>query len=185
MTPAPGAGRDFEEFYVDHHRELARLAYLATGDHEIADDIAAEALLVIWKKWDRIGEIEHPTAYVRRTVLNIATSTIRSRVRERRGLVALVSRLEQHAPATDGAAVLDVRAALLELPPGRRACVILRYALDLSVEEVAATLQIRVGTVKSQTSKGIAQLRTKLGGITDTVDGRMLLPLWRPYDELP
>jgi RNA polymerase sigma factor (sigma-70 family) len=61
------------------------------------------------------------------------------------------------------AAVVDVREALERLPMRRRACVILRHSLDLSERETAEALGISIGTVKSQTSKGLADLRRILG----------------------
>ena len=61
------------------------------------------------------------------------------------------------------AAVVDVRAALDRLPFRKRACVILRHAFDLSEKETALALGISVGAVKSQTSKGMAELERVLG----------------------
>lgn len=175
VMPGTGPAREFETFYTAHVHELARLAYLVVGDRTAADDIAADALLAVWKQWDRVMVSDHPTAYVRRMVINIATSSVRGRIRERRGLRALLSGVEPTVAAADGATVVDVRAALQYLSPGRRACVILRYAFDLSVEDVAATLQISTGTVKSQTSKGVAQLRAVIGP-GDVVDGPPFVP---------
>ena len=57
-----------------------------------------------------------------------------------------------------------IRAALAELPKRMRAAVVLRHWLDLSVEETASLLDCSEGTVKSQTAKGIARLRSLLGG---------------------
>lgn len=153
----------FEAFFERHHRELSRFAYVLTGDHGSADDLAGDAFLAVWRQWQRVQDRDEPLAYVRRMVLNMAASRVRQRVRERRrdGQVATIAPLE--APVPDGAAVLDVRAALLRLPVRRRACVALRYALDLSEQDVADLLGISVGTVKSQTSKGVAQLQELLG----------------------
>jgi DNA-directed RNA polymerase specialized sigma24 family protein len=63
----------------------------------------------------------------------------------------------------DAAVVLDVRAALTRLPFRKRTCVVMRHALDLSEKDTAAALGISVGTVKSQTSKGMAELERLLG----------------------
>ena len=56
-----------------------------------------------------------------------------------------------------------MRAALATLPARRRACVVLRYYLDLTEADTAAALGISTGTVKSQTHKALAQLREQLG----------------------
>lgn len=154
---------EFEAFFDRHHRELGRLAYLLTGDRTAADDLAADTFLAAWRQWDRVWSLDQPLAYVRRILVNLAATRIRRLTRERSRL-SLFHVSDRDAPAgPDGAAVLDVRAALGRLPARRRACVVLRHALDLSEAEVAQILGISVGTVKSQTSKGVAQLQKQLG----------------------
>ncbi|MEZ5410245.1 MAG: SigE family RNA polymerase sigma factor [Acidimicrobiales bacterium] len=165
---AAGGGQDrFEDFYHRHVDELARLAWLVLGDGADADDVAADALMAAWRQWDRVCASDRPVAYVRRMVVNIAVSRIRTRVRDRRRLLALVpwAAVDQVLDADTGAPDHDLRAALLGLPPRRRACLVLRYAFDLPEQEVAELLQIAVGTVKSQTAKAAAQLRRDLEAI--------------------
>ncbi len=105
---------------------------------------------------------DHPLAYVRRIVVNLSADRIRRVVRERQGTALLgpMTRWFHHGP--DIGAAVDLQTAVLALPPGRRACVVLRHVLDLSEEEVSRTLGISLGTVKSQTSKGLTQLRKTL-----------------------
>ncbi|GLZ13344.1 hypothetical protein Acsp04_35790 [Actinomadura sp. NBRC 104425] len=155
--------REFRRFFELHHRDLARLAHLMLGDPDSADDLAADALAAAWHRWDRVRSSEHPLAYVRRIVLNMCHSRIRALVRERDRLAALGASVQEHADTPDVPAVLDVRAALQRLPERKRACVVLRFAFDLSEKETARVLGITVGTVKSQTSKGIAELQRALG----------------------
>lgn len=154
---------EYHAFFSDNYRTLSRLAYLLTGSHEAADDVAAEALTAAWRNWDRVRSADSPLAYVRRMVANIAASRLRRLVRERRAMTSVASMLDRTPPGTDVPAVVDVRAALLKLPTRKRACVVLRYAFDLSEEETANTLGISVGTVKSQTSKAVAELERILG----------------------
>ncbi len=164
--PPPNARVEFREFFEHHHRELARFAYLLTGDHDAADDLTAEALTAAWSKWDRVSSADSPLAYVRRIVANLATSRLRRVIRERRGMTVLGMLAEhtEHAPDdTDVPAAVDLRAALMTLPARKRACVVLRYAFDLSEADTARTLGISVGTVKSQTSKAVAELERALG----------------------
>ncbi|GAA4135053.1 SigE family RNA polymerase sigma factor [Actinomadura keratinilytica] len=156
--------REFRRFFERHHRDLARLAHLMLGDPDSADDLAADALAAAWHRWDRVRGSEHPLAYVRRIVLNMCHSRIRALVRERDRLAALGATVQEHADTPDVPAVLDVRAALQRLPERKRACVVLRFAFDLSEKETARVLGITVGTVKSQTSKGVAELQRALGG---------------------
>jgi RNA polymerase sigma-70 factor (sigma-E family) len=157
------ARAEFEAFFDRHHRELSRLAYLLTGDRLAADDLAADTFLVAWRQWDRVWSADQPLAYVRRVVVNLAATRIRRLTRERNRLPLFHVSDADATAGPDGAAVVDVRAALQRLPDRRRACVVLRYALDLPEAEVAEILGISVGTVKSQTSKGVTQLQKHLG----------------------
>ena len=90
-------------------------------------------------------------------------SRIRSTVRERRRVLAFWSDRAERTEGPDVAAVVDVRSALARLPFRKRACVVLRHAFDLSEKETALALGVSVGTVKSQTSKGMAELQRLLG----------------------
>jgi len=155
---------EFEHFVARHARELGRLAYLLLGDHDAADDLTGDAFLVAWRQWDTVRSADRPLAYMRRVMVNLATSRIRRLIRERHGMVMFHPDATQLTDGPDGAAVLDVRAALMRLPAGRRACLVLRYAFDVAEQDVAEMLGISVGTVKSQTSKGVEQFRRALGG---------------------
>jgi RNA polymerase sigma-70 factor (sigma-E family) len=152
----------FDVFFDAHHRDLARLAYLLSGNPDVADDLTAEAFAEAWKRWDQVCRSDLPLAYVRRIVVNLAASRVRRLVRERRGWSLLGATWSERAEGPDLEAGADVRAALGRLPVGKRACVILRHYYGLSEQETAATLGISVGTVKSQTSRGVAELAAHL-----------------------
>ncbi|MFD9591144.1 SigE family RNA polymerase sigma factor [Kitasatospora sp. NPDC059973] len=157
------ADAEFHDFFERHYAELARLAHLLTGETDAADDLAADALLALWQRWDRLRAADHPLAYARGVVANMARARIRSAVRERRRVLLFWSRAPERTDGPDTAAVLDVRSALARLPFRKRACVVLRHAFDLSEKDTAAALGVSVGTVKSQTSKGMAELERALG----------------------
>ncbi|MEV6419492.1 SigE family RNA polymerase sigma factor [Streptomyces sp. NPDC051662] len=154
---------EFHAFFERHYAELSRLAYLLTGDADTADDLASDALLAMWRRWDRVRAADHPVAYARGVVANLARSRIRSAVRERRRVSLFWSQRSDRFDDPDVPAVLDVQAALRRLPFRKRACVVLRYALDLSERDTALALGISVGTVKSQSSRGMAELGRLLG----------------------
>ncbi|WP_239162179.1 SigE family RNA polymerase sigma factor [Acrocarpospora phusangensis] len=160
------ADEEFNLFFERHHRELGRLAYLLTGDADEADDLTADAFVAAWRRWDRVRNAAHPLAYMRGIVARLASSRVRRLLRERRKLGAMGAGAAEAADGPDVPAVLDVRAALRRLPPRKRACVVLRHAFDLSERETAEVLGISVGTVKSQTSKAVAELEQALGGST-------------------
>ncbi|MYW66565.1 SigE family RNA polymerase sigma factor [Streptomyces sp. SID8379] len=157
------ASAEFHAFFERHHAELARLAHLLTGEPDAADDLAADALLALWHRWDRVRAAEHPVAYARGVVANLARTRIRSAVRERRRVALFWSGRQERTEGPDVPAVVDVQGALRELPFRKRACVVLRHAFDLSEKDTALALGISVGTVKSQTSKGMAELERRLG----------------------
>ncbi|MFD9004034.1 SigE family RNA polymerase sigma factor [Streptomyces sp. NPDC059582] len=159
-----GASVEFHAFFERHYAELTGLAHLLTGEPDAADDLAADALLALWYRWDRIRTADRPVAYARGVVANLARTRIRSAVRERRRVALFWSqRTEKVAQNPDVASVVDVRTALRGLPFRKRACVVLRHAFDLSEKDTALALGISVGTVKSQTSKGMAELQRLLG----------------------
>jgi RNA polymerase sigma-70 factor (sigma-E family) len=168
------ASAEFHEFFERHYAELSRFAHLLTGETDAADDLAADALIALWQHWDRFRKVDHQLAYARGVVANMARERIRRAVRERSRIALFWSRSPEKVTGPDVAAVLDVRAALALLPFRRRATVVLRHAFDLSEKDTAMALGISVGTVKSQTSKGMAELERILGAreIGELVAGR-------------
>jgi RNA polymerase sigma-70 factor (sigma-E family) len=157
------ASVEFHAFFERHYAELARLAHLLTGEPDAADDLAADALLALWHRWDRVRAADRPVAYARGVVANLARTRIRGAVRERRRIALFWPRGEERTENPDVAGVVDVQGALRRLPFRKRACVVLRHAFDLSEKDTALALGISVGTVKSQTSKGMAELQRLLG----------------------
>lgn len=175
MRTDDSATAEFHRFFEQHHRELARLAYLLTGDADAADDLAADALLAAWRRWDRVRSSDHPIAYVRRIVINLAGSRVRRLVRERAKLTMANVMPQEWTEAPDVPGMIDLRAALQRLPARKRACVVLRHAFDLSEQETARVLGISVGTVKSQTSKGVTVLERLLRAGQDGITADALL----------
>lgn len=163
-----GAAEEFAAFVDRYSTSLVRLAYLLLGDMHAAEDLAADIFLAAWRQWDRISQVDFPLAYLRQMITNQAATRHRRRARERHALERQLAGSAEFGHEPDGALVVDVRSALQRIPPRRRACLVLRYAFDLSEREVAQILGISVGAVKSQTSKGQAQLRTELGDVTET-----------------
>jgi RNA polymerase sigma factor (sigma-70 family) len=96
-------------------------------------------------------------AYLRTVLTRVFLDTKR-RGRAREQIVAELP--DMIAPPDAGPAErMALRAALLSVPPGQRAVLVLRFVADLSVEQVAETLGCSAGTVKSQTARGLAALR--------------------------
>jgi RNA polymerase sigma-70 factor (sigma-E family) len=147
----------FHQFVVARSPALLRTAWMLTGDDQAAQDLLQEALVKTWPKWTR-GASDRPDAYVRTVMVRLQNSWSRRLWRGE----APTARLPER-PARDELAGADVRlslrTALAAMPRAQRQVVVLRYYEDLSERETAAVLGCSVGTVKSQSSKGLAKLR--------------------------
>jgi RNA polymerase sigma-70 factor (sigma-E family) len=155
---------DLWQLYADHRLALVRLAFLLTGDLPAAEDVVQEAFIRTEPKWGRIQHGDAALAYVRTAVVNGARSMLRRR--------AVANRIRFSgsltAPSAEALALLaeDRRAvvvALGRLPRRHREVLILRYWAGLSEKEIAATLGVAAGTVKSAASRGIAALERMMG----------------------
>jgi RNA polymerase sigma-70 factor (sigma-E family) len=150
----------FREYVTARSPALMRAAWLLTGNEAAAEDLVQSALVRIWPRWaklDREGSID---AYMRRVLV---TTYINGWRRRWRGEVP-TEVLPDGPAAVDAQAAVDqrllVRQALADLPPRQRAVVVLRYFEDLTEAQAAQALGCSVGTVKSQTAKALARLRT-------------------------
>ncbi len=144
------------------------------GDRVEAEDIVQECLLRLARKWPRVRDMEHPGAYARKIMLNLA---IDGGVKRTRRSVELGA-IETPAARADGGATVasidsrtDLIRALAGLPVRQRAVLVLRYFADLPEAEVATALGCSVGTVKSRTSRALEQLRQGLDTPTTPAAG--------------
>ena len=147
----------FAEFVLARQAALLRTAYLLTGHAQDAEDLVQTTLVKVVAQWRRIRD--DPEPYVRRVLVNENVSRWRRR-RWREHTTDVLP--EGLADAPDHDELLVVRAALAELAPRQRAVLVLRYYEGLSEAEIAATLGIAPGTVKSQARDGLARLRQVL-----------------------
>jgi RNA polymerase sigma-70 factor (sigma-E family) len=154
---------DVDEFVRENGPALARTAFLLTGDHQLGEDLVQTALAKVVVRWDRVTASGHPGAYVRQTMVRTAIGWRRRRWHAETPVAAVpeASVPEDHA-AVDRRDRL--RRALLTLPPRQRAAVILRFYEDRCESDVATLMGCSVGTVKSQTARGLARLRNELNG---------------------
>ena len=140
----------FDAFFVDESASMVRLAMSLVDSRERAEEIVQDAFEKTLLAWHRI---EQPGAYLRTTVVNGCRSELRRRsVMRRHGRPV---EPEQLTSAADSE-LLD---ALSLLTPKRRIALTLRFYADLSEADIAAAMGVRVGTVKSLVSRGLADLR--------------------------
>ncbi|MFD5749127.1 SigE family RNA polymerase sigma factor [Streptomyces sp. NPDC127033] len=153
-------GVTFDEFARSRQAQLRRTAYLLCGDWHLSEDLVQHTLAKLYAVWRRVSRTESPDAYAR-TVLyrTFVDETRRRRWWERPS----AREYDVVAPAHDPDLRVTLLAALRQVPPRSRAVLVLRFWEDRSVEETAAALGCGTGTVKSQTSRGLAALRRILG----------------------
>ena len=149
------AFEDYLRFYAD---ALLRHATIVAADPQQAQDIVQTVLERAYRRWDRIGALDHPDAYLRRMVINEFIS-----LRRRMARVLLTAAVPEPDRTPDHADQHAERSALVErirgLPSRQRAAVALRYWDGLTDVQIAAELGCTVGSVRGYISRGLRALR--------------------------
>lgn len=165
VGPEPTAvGEDLvTALYLAHYGALVRLAALLLDEPAACEDVVQEAYVRVWARPRQFRDPTSVLAYLRKTVLNQARSTLRRRL--------VASRRPPASPTSAAAADVDaIRAfasqaavrAIGELPRRQREVVVLRYYAGLSEAETADTLGISAGSVKGYASRGLAALAEQM-----------------------
>jgi RNA polymerase sigma-70 factor (sigma-E family) len=172
------------ELYRTHWRSLVRLAFLLVRDLPLAEEVTQDAFISMHRRWPHLQNPGQALAYLRTCVVNGSRTAHRRRVvRDRWTSSGGPTRLD---PAPRGQAVHPsaeetvvaaeehraVTATLLALPQRQREVLVLRYHLDLSEQEIARTLEISPGAVKSHAHRGLAALRRTLATESPAGDHR-------------
>jgi RNA polymerase sigma-70 factor (sigma-E family) len=157
-----GRTEGFEAFVAGHATSLLRLAYLLTGDRGHAEDLLQDALERAYRHWPRVIAADRPDAYVRQVLIHAVSDRWRKR---RFAEVPLTSYTDR--AMGDHMRDVDLRDELVRglrtLPVRQRTIVVLRHCFDMTEADTAEAVGCSVGTVKSQTSRGVARLRELLG----------------------
>lgn len=149
--------------YARHAPRAGRLAYLLTGDADLAEDLAQEAFVRLITRLGSIRDEAAVASYLRRSVVNL----VRKHWRKVRSETSYLRRegLNLAAQATVLPEVAEqdqLWRALQQLPHRQRAAIVLRFYEDLSEAETARVLGCPVGTVKSSVSRGLQRLREEM-----------------------
>jgi len=152
----PADGR-FEEFVRSRAHALYRYGYLLTGNEHDTHDLVQDALLKVRAAWPRLQNQDDPIGYTRTVMARLHVSVWRRRRRE--FVVPAVPDTAVDEEHGSGGQYTPVWHAVATLPPGQRAVLVLRYYEQLSEAEIAATLGVSPGTVRSQMFKALANLR--------------------------
>lgn len=172
VRPQPTAA--FDELYRSEWAGLVALGWSLTGRWSVAEELAQDAFADAYRGWDRVGGLDRPGAWLRRAVVNRATSHHRHRQVEDRGLARLDARDRAGSagggdPTGDGAAarVGDPAfwAAVRALPERQAACIALHYLEDRSVADIAEVLGCRAATVKVHLHRGRTALARNLAAL--------------------
>jgi RNA polymerase sigma-70 factor (sigma-E family) len=146
--------------YALHAPDAARLAYLLTGNKELAEDVVQDAFVKILGRFKDMGSVESFKAYLRTTVINVARGHFRRFRVERNWQQKQGGWLDDVVTKQPDIETRDeMWARLQKLPYRQRAAVVLRYYEDLSESETADVLQCSPGAVKSLTTRAMAALR--------------------------
>jgi RNA polymerase sigma-70 factor (sigma-E family) len=169
IAEAPVSGQTWDadeavtQLYAAHYRALVRLATLLLRDVGAAEEIVQDSFVAMHGSWRRIRDHDRALAYLRQAVVNRSRSALRHRTVEQRHAPAP---MPDHASAEHGALEAlereDLIRALHRLPRRQREVLVLRYYVDLSEAQIADTIGISRGAVKSHASRGMAALRLSL-----------------------
>jgi RNA polymerase sigma-70 factor (sigma-E family) len=162
---APDVATTFDELYQRMWWPMLRLA---TGlvDAASAEDVVQDAFAALYRRRATLREPAAAGGYLRTSVVNGARSTLRRRQTARKHLRVLP---EETVEGADSSSVLSaehemVRQALRTLPDRQREVLTLRYLADLSDADIAVATGLSLPGVRSASSRGLAALRTTLGG---------------------
>jgi RNA polymerase sigma-70 factor (ECF subfamily) len=156
---------DFEQLVDAHQSMVFSLAWRMTGDRGLAEEIAQDVFLELDRNMNRIESAQHACFWLRRVTMSRSADALRRR--KVRGIDLWVEIQENHGtPEEERSSPLGARLEYLltTLPEAQRAALVLRYQEDLSPDEIAATLDAPLATVKSHLQRGLKLLRAKATG---------------------
>jgi RNA polymerase sigma-70 factor (sigma-E family) len=155
--------REVTALYSEHYRSLVRLAALLVRDVATAEEVVQDSFVAMHGGWRRLRDSEKALSYLRQSVVNRSRSVLRHRIV-----------VDRHAPgpppdmpsAEHSAITLLERSAVVAglrtLPPRQREALVLRYYGDLSVAQIAGTMGISRGAVRSHLARAMTALRAVL-----------------------
>lgn len=162
----------FDALYRDEWSGLVALGWSLTGSWARAEELTQDAFADAYRRWDEIGQLDRPGAWVRRALINRAASDHRRRDVERRGLARWSSRSAPDADAATADRTGDQATdrvgdpafwdAVRSLPPRQVECVALHYLEDRSVADIADILGCKEATVKVHLHRGRSALAQRL-----------------------
>ncbi len=150
--------------YREHALGLIRLAVVMLGDRQAAEDVVQDAFTGLYRRWHALSDTSKALGYVRNSVLNGSRTVLRKRARQQAppGDPAAASSASPEAEALLSEEYREVLEAMRRLPDRQREALVLRFYLDLTERDIAKSMGVTRGTVKSTTSRALAALRRTL-----------------------
>jgi RNA polymerase sigma factor (sigma-70 family) len=141
---------DFETVFLRERTPMVRLAFLMLGSKALGEEVVQDAFVTVLERWQRL---DNPGGYLRRCVVN--------------GCLGQLRRIGRPMPQPGGAPTAELATdhtldVVRRLSPQRQAMVVLRYYADMTQDEIADTLRLPVGTVKSGLHRALAELKEML-----------------------
>ena len=159
---APAPAEAVTALYRAHALGLIRLAVVMLGDRPAAEDAVQEAFCGLYRRWHSLSDPGKALSYARSSVINNCRTVLRRR-RRQSGPPGDRPGESAEAMALIGEEHRQVLTAIRRLPARQREVLVLRFYLDLDEGEIAASMRISRGTVKSTTSRALAALGRILG----------------------
>ena len=154
------ASATFEDFFEAEGDRLFRALCLVTKNRHEAEEVAQEAFLKLWERWDRRGAIDDATAYLYRTAMNIFRNRYR---RAKLGVRKAIG----FAPRDDGLDAVEdrdvIRRSLASLSDKQRAALVLTDLLGFGAEEAGGVMGLNAGAIRTLASRARADLRQMAG----------------------
>jgi RNA polymerase sigma factor (sigma-70 family) len=153
----PDAVETFETWFGHAYKQVVGAMLLSFGDRDLAEEAAQEAFARAFERWDRVSDLDRPTAWV----FVVATNFVRRRLRRRstEALLLMKSRGPMPVPEETGMELWDL---VRTLPERQRTAIVLRYVGDLSEREVAQAMGITAGGVAKTLNKARARMAESL-----------------------
>ena len=152
---------NYDDFYRRELPAMTALASAVSGRPQLAEDIAQDALVKAYRKWEQVGRYDNPGAWLRRVTINQALSARKRAGAELRARLRLTEPIHMTPTASD---FDHVWAAVAQLPGNQRAAVALHYLEDLPVADIAAILDCSESTARVHLHRGRTALAERLEG---------------------
>jgi len=159
------ASSSFDAYFRASKQPLLSMAYLLTGDMQIAQDLTQEAFLRTWSRWSRIGTYDDPQGWTRRVLYNLVVSQSRRNKSRNKSLVR-----PRSVPPPDELHLM-LASVLRSLPENQMRAILFHDGAGMSVKEVATEMGVPEGTVKAWLSRGRSAAATALTTVRNDKEG--------------